>query len=384
TEETLMANLRQSLAERLEGTGNLQGATISYDGQTVVIPPIAFDGQDRCFEVTFSLADDSSVYLRVNGRAGAICRSAGMNLQLMPGASAVFDYGIASRSSIRMMGNASVTGENDPSEANILSATYDDPEAFKLTGNPAIEGDIYASNPDAYVRLTGNASIGGETNGSEDIEDHIHVGIGEVEFPEVAPAVFEPFATNIVNSSTPTSGNRTFSNIRILAGSNKTFSGNITLNGVIFIEAPNTVHFSGNVTITGVIVTEDAGEGVYDSNTIKFTGNTVARGVGQLPDTPEFHELRNMPGSFLLAPGFGVQFTGNFGTVNGTMAADSFKFAGNSSGTVHGTIINYSDSEFKLTGTTKITIDRSDAPGSPTGFATPFILTVNPNSYTEY
>ena len=118
TEETLMANLRQSLAERLEGTGNLQGATISYDGQTVVIPPIAFDGQDRCFEATFSLADDSSVYLRVNGRAGAICRSAGMNLQLMPGASAVFDYGIASRSSIRMMGNASVAGENDPGDSS--------------------------------------------------------------------------------------------------------------------------------------------------------------------------------------------------------------------------------------------------------------------------
>jgi len=283
-----------------------------------------------------------------------------------------------------MTGNAKVRGANDPSEANVLTCTYDDPEAVKLTGNCEIEGDVSISNPDAYATLTGNTRIGGESIWGGDIMDHIHIGIGDVAFPEVDPTVFEPFAVNIVDSGTSTSGNKTFTNIRILADTNKTFSGNITLNGVVFIEAPNTVHFSGNVTITGVVVTEDAGEGAYDTNTIKFTGNTTVRGVEELPDEPEFSALRQMPGSFLLAPGFGVQFTGNFGTVSGTLAADSFKWTGNAGGTVHGTIINYGDSEFKLTGNSNLSFDRSGDPETPAGFATPGRLVPVPSSYTEY
>ena len=203
-------------------------------------------------------------------------------------------------------------------------------------------------------------------------------------FPEVDPTVFEPFATNIVNSSTPTSGNRTFTNIRIKANTNPTFSGNITIKGVVFVETPNKVQFSGNLNFTGVLVTQDAGDNVYTTNTVKFTGNTTSQGVESLPDTAEFHDLRQMPGSFLLAPGFGVSFTGNFGTVNGCMAADAFTFTGNAGGLVKGPIINYSDSIFSLTGNSSVTIDRLNTPTEPPGFSSNGSLRADNTTYAEY
>lgn len=382
--QEMLDSLAVALSARLDGSGNLAGGVVAYDGSTITIPAIVTDDRGRSFSAALYLAGDDVVHLIVVGMDGAVSRQMGMNMALVPGSSGVFDYAIASRSKIYMTGNAKVRGLNDTSEANILTTTYADPEAVKMVGNCEIEGDAFISNPAAHATLTGNVKIGGESSGSGDILDHIHIGIGDMEFPEVDPTVFEPFAVNVVDSGTSTSGNKTFTNIRILAGANKTFSGNIKLNGVTFVEAPNTVHFSGNVTITGVVVTADAGEGVYETNTIKFTGNTTVRGVEQLPDDPEFSELREMPGSFLLAPGFGVQFTGNFGTVSGAMAADNFKWTGNAGGTVHGCIINYGDSQFKLSGNSNLTFDRSDDPVTPPGFTAPGRLVPVPSSYTEY
>ena len=142
----------------------------------------------------------------------------------------------------------------------------------------------------------------------------------------------------------------------------------------------------GNLNVTGVIVTQDAGDNVYETNTVKFSGNTTVRGVEELPAETQFAELRQMPGAFLLAPGFGAQFTGNFGTVSGCMAADQYKFTGNAGGTIKGGIINYGDTDFELVGNSTITIDRSDTPDVPPGFSVPdtYTLSVEAGSYTEY
>ena len=382
--QSLLDTVATNLQSRLDGSGTLQGASVAYDGQAIIIPPVVIDGNSGSFNAAISLTPAGAVRLIATGHQGQVSRSIGIEFSLSPGSTGVFDYGIASKSHIVIGGNAQVLGVNDPSEAHILSASYSTDEAFKMSGNAGIDGDLFASNPDAYATLTGNVSVGGESNASGSIEDHVHIGIGEVEFPEVDASVFEPFATNVVDASTGTSGNKTFSNIRILGGTHKTFAGNITLNGVIFIEAPNNVHFSGNVTINGVIVTQDAGENVYDQNKIKFTGNTTVHSVETLPDTPEFAEIREMPGSFLLAPGFGAEFAGNFGTISGVMAADRFKLTGNAGGTIQGGIINYSDSEFTLTGNSTIRIDRAGSPSEPPGFSVPAILAVVLSTYVEY
>ncbi len=361
--------------------------------------PITVNGEGRHFNATISLVNDTTILLRVTGTSGGVSRAIGVQFTLQAGGhkAGAFDFGIAARGPITMTGNAKVTGANTVEEAHMLSAIYGNSQAFTIRGNSKIEGDISVSDPDTTVKLTGNVEVGGEgmtgtktlpdPEDDDPICDHIHVGIGEVDFPDVDPSQFEPFAVNIVDSHTSTSGNKTFNNIRILANSNKTFAGNITLNGVIFIEAPNRIHFSGNVKITGVIVTQDAGDDAYEDNTIKFSGNLTSKGVEELPDTSEFHDLREMPGSFILAPGFGLEFVGNFGTVNGCMAADKFKWTGNAGGTVKGGIIAYSDAEFKLTGNSHIIIDRDGAPETPPGFGgagTQMILILLPDTYIEY
>jgi hypothetical protein len=305
-----------------------------------------------------------------------------MNFNVAAGTSTIFNYGIATNSAVVMTGNATVTGKNSAAEANIFSATSAQ-TAYNLTGNVKIQGDVYATNPAANVSLTGNTSIGGVSGSSPNVAAHIHDGVAATSFPAVDPTVFQPFATNIVNSSTRTSGNNTFTNICIKAGTNPTFSGNTTLLGVVFIEQPNKVTFSGNTTLTGVIVTQAAPANTYTVNTINFTGNTIFSGVENLPNTAPFQTLRTMPGSAILAPGFGLTFTGNFGTVGGCMAADSFTFTGNAGGTVRGGIINYSNSQFTLSGNSSIVIDRSGTPTTPPGFSLPSTTAASPDTYVE-
>ena len=375
------------LLQQVEIPRNLSGEELVAAVEAAVSAPlnseIATDGTDRGFTAALS-AKGRTVTLTVSGRAGAVRRAISMNFEVVRGGSAAFDRGVSSLGPIKMTGNAKLIGMNTPSESNVYTATYATDQAYNLSGNCSIDGDIYAANPDAYATITGSVSIGGEGIWSDAILDHIHMGVGDQEFPQVDQSVFEPFATNIVDADTPTTGSITFSNIRILAAVNPNFSGNIDLNGVTFVEQPNEVRFSGNVTITGVIVTEDAGDGTYETNTIRFGGNTSTRGVEELPDLPEYAELKQLPGSFLLAPGFGVEFTGNFGTINGTIAADKFTFSGNARGIIEGSLICYSDAEMILTGNSSLTFDRSFSPSTPPGFTTPDTLAPLPDSYTEY
>jgi hypothetical protein len=384
--QAMMNGIAAYVGGQLNNSATLGGGSITYDGSTTVsIPSVVMDtSTDRRFTATITKLSDTSVRLSVTGQSGGARRSVRLDYTLAAGTNPLLNYGIATKSDVQLNGNSRIRGANNAAEANILSGTYTTNPAFKLNGNVSIQGDVSASSPDAQVSMTGNCSIGGVASSNPSINSHIHLGIGAVDFPEVDPTVFESFATNIVDSHTSTSGNKTFNNIRIRANTNPTFSGNINLNGVVYIEQPNKVTFAGNLNVTGVIVTQDAGDNVYTANTIKFAGNTTSRGVDQLPDTADFHTLRSMTGSFLLAPGFGVEFTGNFGTVNGAMAADQFKFTGNAGGTVKGMIINYSDSSFILNGNSSIVIDKSTGNTTPPGIACPSTLQANADTYKEH
>jgi len=381
SDDQRVQRLRDSLQALL--VGSLDGQQVQKVDLAVVVPAIA-TAAGRSFTAGAELNADGAFRLSVQGQALNCARGVRMDFEAVGGGSAVFDYGVASRSRVKMTGNARILGASDPAEAHILSATYTESEAVNLTGNCCLEGDVFVSNPSATVSLTGNITIGGESVWGGDIYDHIHIGMGDVEFPEADPGIFEPYATNIVDSSTSTSGNKTFTNIRILAGTNPNFSGNIKLYGVVFIETPNKVKFAGNLSITGVVVTQDAGEGDLDNNYLHFTGNTTVKGVEQLPDGPEFAGVKELPGTFLLAPGFATKFTGNFGTVSGTMAADEFQFTGNAGGVVHGWIINWGDTEFKLTGNANLTMDQSGLTTLPFGFSLPTMLSPMPTSYEEF
>jgi Tfp pilus assembly protein PilX len=387
TEQDLLDAVEAKLRAALDGTVNLNYGTIRRDPNVITVPSIVTDAQGHSFSAQVYVADANSgaVRVRVYGYAGSVSRSVSLDFDLTGGGGNFFDYGVAAQGPISLIGNASIRAKSDPNEAKVLTTVDNDPnKAYNLAGNATLQGDISASDPNAVVSLTGNVSIGGGTVWNGKIYDHIHLGIGPVEFPEIDPTVFEPFATNIVDGSTPTNGNKTFSNIRIKAGTNPTFSGNITLNGVVFVEVPNKVTFSGNLDFTGVLVTQDAGEDTYNQNTIKFAGNTTTRGVEDLPDTPDYHTLRTMPGSFLLAPGFGTEFVGNFGTVNGTMAAEKISLTGNAGGEVKGTVITYSKETFSMVGNSSLTINNPTPSIPPPGFSFRPRIRVNPDSYREY
>lgn len=380
TDQALLDALNTCLRAQAMVTGNVGAGGVTYDGTTIRLASVATPS-GATFSGAILRKSSTAVTLRVTGQTGAVTRSVSMDFNLQTGHSAVLDFGIATKSPIMLTGNDSIRGANQADEGNILSATYSVLTAVSMTGNAKIGGDVSISNPSGQVSLTGNVSVGGASGAAA--ADHIHIGVGQMDFPEIDPSVFAPFATNIVDGSTSTNGNKTFTNIRIRAGTNPTFSGNITLKGVVYVEKPNRVSFAGNLNFTGVLVTEDAGDNAYDDNTIRFTGNTTSQGVESLPDTPEFHTLRQRPGSFLLAPGFGVSFTGNFGTVNGAMAADKFNFTGNAGGTVYGPVINYSDSEFRMTGNASLIINRSRYTGTPPGFNVPSKFSPDPGSYME-
>jgi Tfp pilus assembly protein PilX len=378
--QQLLDTVASALQDQLDGSGNLGGAGVAYDGSTVVVPAIVTD--EGAFSATVELAAGHAVRLSVTGTSGAVQRTISVACGLRPSGSTVFDYGLASRGPVRMTGNVTVRGASDPAEASVFSATSDTQEAFDLSGNCTIEGDLYASDPDAYATVSGPVSVGGDCG--EGIGDHVHVGVGEVGFPEIDTAAFESYATNVVDDTTPLDQDLTLNNVRIAAGTNPTFTGDVTLNGVVFVEVPNTVEFSGNTTITAVIVTQDAGESGYLTNTIRFAGNAVSHSVAELPDTEQFYGLHDKTGTFLLAPGFGVEFTGNFGTVGGCVAAHDVRFAGNADGVICGPIVSYGDTQFELLGNTTVTIDRANAPDVPPGFALPVTLQPLADTYVEH
>ena len=90
-------------------------------------------------------------------------------------------------------------------------------------------------------------------------------------------------------------------NIRIKANTNPEFSGNIRIDGVIYIETPNKVTFGSNTKIRGVIAVENNPVGDPSTNLIEFRSNTTIEGLDTLPATPHFpQELRDMAGAIIL------------------------------------------------------------------------------------
>jgi hypothetical protein len=388
----ILASVATHLSNRFEGAMAMSGGAVAYDpndpnARNMVSIPNLSMGVAGNFSATITSVSSNSLRLVVTGRNRTIERTMGVTFIAVaaPGGHFALDYGIASNGPIRATGNVTTVSTNRPEDAAISSATLSEDRAIWITGNVDSAGDMHISNPDGEARLTGSVTIGGDSGPAA--ESHIHVNAPDPNLPEVDPEIFRHLATNVMDESTPTIGNLTFDNLYIPADMNPSFTGNVTIRGILFIEQPNRVRITGNAFVTGAIVTEDAGDGVHDNNYIRFTGNSQFNDVGSLPDESQFAELRQMPGASILAPGFGITMTGNFGTIAGWIAADMFEFTGNVTGTIRGGLINYGDSELRLTGNTILTFDRNDDSNSPPGFIATEgepTLQLQANSYAEY
>jgi Tfp pilus assembly protein PilX len=374
--------LHQAIAEKLQtqfaGVTMVDAGSIAWDEDGVSVPPMTLaraDGQtcQVCLGVAVSNVegDTTTVTLTSVGAYGSARRTARYNMTVQRGGGLNMAYGIASKSPVEMTGNACISGANNAAEGSILSATYSTDRAIRMTGNCSTSGDAAVCNPDGEVRKVGNCTVGGEEI----------IGAAEPTWPEVDPSVFLPYATNVRSSGS--SANIVLSNIIIPPNSNPTFSGNTTIYGVVYVQAPNKVSFTGNTVLIGCVICEEPTVDNLNANQIKFTGNLSTSGVENLPAGSQYDGLRELTGSFLLAPGFSAEFTGNFSTVNGCMVASEFKFTGNAGGRIKGGAVNLRDSQFQMTGNANLVIDRENAVANPAGLVSSYQLVCVSGSYSE-
>ena len=379
-----LSSVATALNARLTNAGVTNISASLQNSTTLSIASVTLNSQtNQSFSAIISQIDTETLQLSVTGTNGNLFRQVNVNVGFASEASGIFDFGVATRGPLNLTGNARIVGVNSSTEANTYIESPYDNEALDMTGNAQIAGNVSIVNADGYVDITGNCQIGGET-GQSAIDNHVTFGVTSVGFPTPNPTQFQQYATNTVDSSVSTSGNVSFENIRIVAGTNPTFSGNVTINGIVYVESPNLVTFSGNTTITGMIVAEGDLNAPYSQDQLQFSGNLVCQDVSQLSQSSQFDGLRDMTGTFLLAPGFDLTFSGNFNTINGAVAACGISFTGNARGTFTNSIINYSENPMTISGNSNISIDRSNSVSSPSGFSGgDVVLQFEYDSYSE-
>jgi hypothetical protein len=266
-------------------------------------------------------------------------------------------------------------------EASVISSS-NAPVAVSVVGDAVVDGDISSVGADTSIVISGTPTIAG--SGDLDvIAEHIHCGVDPPVFPEVDTSVFLPLATTVIDSQSDVSPmHKTFENIIIKAGTNPTFASDVTINGVVYIEAPNIVNFSGKVTLNGVVATEPSSDPI-DSCKISFQAQVDVYGVDALPDLPQFAGVKELDGTFIVAPGFDVSFAGHFSGINGTIAADRLSFSGQAEGTVKGSVIGLADHPTFVGGYVDIVIDRSGEEDPGAGILRPKSLDVVPRTFRE-
>ncbi len=383
TEETFLANALDALGPRLEGTANLGAQTLTNTGSQIVVPEIQV-GDGRTFSSWITWVGPDRCRLKVRGSAEGLTRYLTMDLALVRDLPKVFEYGLASRGQVKLAGQARIEGVNKAEEASVFSGTMTSPTPIYLQGSSvSVGGDLYVAQGAGSVLIEGSPQIGGTSDPLRLIE-HIHFDVDVPDFPVLETDHLVALAVNLVDGSTDTSQpGQVYENIRIAAGTNPTFAGNVQINGMVYVEAPNTVTFEGACTINGMIVTQDTENPISDCQII-FAGTVDAAGVDGLdPDNPAYDEVRQYTGSFLLAPGFGVSFAGDFQTINGTIAADQLTFAGSATGVIKGTVIGLADLPTVLDGNVSVKVDRSHLNQNPAGIIKPFAFDPLADSYLE-
>jgi len=359
--------------------------TANYEGAGLItIPAVILDSTaGQTFSANI-IADDpldaETLQVDVTGVYRTITRTIRVNYNFGPRMNPLFDYGVATKGPLNLQGNVGMSGANVELDGSVYIESENDDEALSIIGNSSIAGDVFITNPDAFVTLQGGqASIGGET-GQDAIDNHVDFNAPQTDFPVPNPGYFWPYVQNTYD---PNSVLSEYDNVVIPAGIGPITFSSVTFRGVVFIEAPNIVTFTGNTDITGIIVGNGDLNDNSGTNQIIFLGTVNSYPVTDLPDEPQFEQLREETGTFLLAPGFSASFGGDFETLNGAIAANGIEFFGNAGGTIDGSVINYSPNAMTLTGDADLFLNRSGTTEVPAGFEFDIELKYDPASYSE-
>lgn len=369
---TVIATVRSDLT-----ANGITNFTVNTDGSIPTVTLNSTTGQTFTGQCSSSSSDATIMKITVAGTNGTMSRTITVDFYIEPYRFPIFNYGIATKGSLRFPQNPTLTGATQNWEADIYVESTGSLMAVEVGGNANFDGDIDIGNPLAGVAFGGDVQIAGD-HGTTAIDNHVTVGADPVEFPVPEVSRFQTYATGpVIDSSTDLSSSMTLVNAVIQAGTSPNFLGNITIQGILYIEQPNVVTFTRNVSQQGLIVA--AGDATSPgANAINFEGNYAS---GPYPPGSEFDAIRSEQGSSILAPGFGVSFTGNFSSVHGVLAASSMYFSANASAIVKGTMISYSPDATLVEGNLSMNFDRASMVEIPAGFDLLRVLTYRPSSY---
>jgi hypothetical protein len=372
---TIIADLQSDLDAN--GVSNI---TVNNDGS---IPAVTLDSAKGHTFSAQLLADPNDLnVLRVHitGSAGEITRTIGVRFDIEPYEFPIFDFGLATKGALHFLGNPTVRGAASNWEADIYIESPNTAVALMAVGSVNLDGDISIGNPAANVDFQADVIIADE-HGQTAVDNHVFIGADPVVFPVADTQYFQQYATgSVVDSSTDISSHMTLTNVTVRAGTNPSFAGNIIIQGVMFVEAPNIVTFERNLQLNGTIVGDGADAENPGTNNISFLGNFA---TGPYPDGIEFDAIRQETGASILAPGFGASFEGNFSALDGVVAVSGASFSGNVSAIVKGTIINYSESPLSVSGNATMVFDRASSTKVPAGFDLYRVINYDPASYSE-
>jgi len=304
---------------------NISNITVYNDGSIPSVALHSASGQNFEGEIIIDANDLNILQVYATGGNGQITRTIRVNYDIEPYEYPIFDFGLATKGPVHFLGNPTVTGINSNSEADIFIESGNTNLAMLVTGNSNFDGDISIGNSTANADFWGDVKIGGDT-GQTAIDNHVTIGAESPEFPLPDTQRFLQYATgDVIKSSTDITDSMTLTNAKIKAGTNPNFEGNITIDGILYIEQPNIVTFERNVALNGMIV----GDGdAYNpgTNSISFCGNFA---TNPYPSGSEFDAIRSETGSSIVAPGFSASFSGNFAALGGVMAVSGAHFSGN-------------------------------------------------------
>lgn len=369
---TIIGQVKQDLQY-----ANATDLKLGTDGVLQPVVLNASTGENFSVQLSVNAADPSVLDVTVTGRYEQFERQVCVGFAIAPYRHPIFNYGMATKGPIQFPNNPTTLAASDGWEADIYTESSSSAVAVYVGGNTNFDGNISVGNPAAAVDFAGAVQIAGDV-GQDAIDNHVSIGVDAVEFPEPDTDRFVKYATGpaVDPCTMDFSKGLTLTNAMIPAGTNPTFEGTVTIQGVLYIEQPNVVNFGSNVVLEGIMV-GSSGTSTAD-NQINITGNFAST---DFPSDSQFDAIRDEQGTSILTPGFDVSFTGNYSSIEGVVAASSLYFSGNASATLHGSLISYDDTPAVVEGNVSLTFDRANSVEIPAGFDTKRVLEYNASSY---
>ena len=148
-EENILSRLETELTDQLANQSEMDG-TPSVAGSTISVPAIALGGGSFTTTLTYIDADPIELQMQVTGTFNGTSRTVQRTFRSSAITSGVFQYGIATKGTISVKGNATIAGltPDQDAAATILSCS-NEAIAIEVGGSAEITGDLFVTGVDS-------------------------------------------------------------------------------------------------------------------------------------------------------------------------------------------------------------------------------------------